>query len=99
VIIKSSEKDGIDYISMIISIIESSVLPMTVIKLMDTFKNKHNYCFPYQKFGCRSSMDFFRLHPSIFKVNKIRSIDEYVHLKYNSYFVYSWTTNTPPTAL
>lgn len=89
----SSKKDGIDYISLVTSIIENSEIPITVKEVLEKFKNIHGYSFPYQKYSCRSCMDFFRLYPSFFIVNINKSNDKCIRLKHNLYFVYSWITN------
>lgn len=43
--------------------------PVTIDEVLMTFKIKYNYCFPIQKFSCRTVMDFFRLYPALFLVS------------------------------
>lgn len=64
------KKSEIDYKNAIVSIISLNQMPITVKGVMDSFKYEYGYSFPFEKFACRSLMDFFRLHPALFKVPK-----------------------------
>lgn len=68
------KKSEIDYKSAIVSIISESQAPMTVKGVLKSFEVKYGYSFPFEKFSCRTSMDFFRLHPALFKVPKNKQI-------------------------
>lgn len=61
-----TQKD--DYKSAIVAIISRSNESITVNKVLIMFQEEYGYTFPFQKFFCRSYMDFFRLYPHIFKV-------------------------------
>lgn len=64
----SSNNDKTKYRNMIVSIILNSKTPIAVNNVFRLFKNKYCYDFPLKIFGCISVMDFFRLHPALFKV-------------------------------
>lgn len=68
---EKSLDDSVDYKKMIISIISKSKNKITVHKVLDQFKNIHGYSFPLKKLSCKTSLDFFRLHPTVFKVTII----------------------------
>lgn len=70
----SLKNDGIDYKNMIISIIMRNEKPITVKELLSDFTQIYGYSFPFQKFSCRTCMDYFRLYPALFKVNIIKLI-------------------------
>lgn len=67
----SLQKTGIDFKNMIVSIIMESTTPITVREVLATFNEIHGYSFPFEKFSCRTCMDYFRLFPALFKVNII----------------------------
>ncbi|VVC34376.1 Hypothetical protein CINCED_3A021644 [Cinara cedri] len=69
------------YKNMIISIIENSRFPIDVNNVMATFKKIHGYEFPLQIFGCRTYMDFFRLHPAVFKLENSYSSKSIVSIE------------------
>lgn len=60
--------ENIDYKKMISSIIKESNEPITVNQALEMFETKYGYKFPFQKFSCRTCMDYFRLSPAMFKV-------------------------------
>lgn len=53
---------------MIASIIKESNEPITVNQVLEMFEIKYGYKFPFQKFSCKTCLDYFRLFPAMFKV-------------------------------
>lgn len=62
------KNEGIDYKHAMVSIISKSYEPITVNQALNKFHNIYGHDFPFYKFSCRTSMDFFRLYPALFKV-------------------------------
>jgi len=67
----SSKTEKDDYKKAIVDIIARSNQPITVNEVLNIFKNKNGYIFPFQVFSCGSYMDFFRLYPDMFKVTNL----------------------------
>lgn len=76
-----------DYKSAIVSIIATSQTLMTVKAVMDSFKIKYGYSFPLEQLSCRTPMDFFRLHPALFKVPQMIDGEMY-RQKYLKHFFF-----------
>ncbi|CAH1731463.1 unnamed protein product [Aphis gossypii] len=74
-----TQKD--DYKSAIVAIIARSNEPITVNKVLSIFQKEKGYAFPFQKFFCRTYMDFFRLYPDMFKLEDQCSTNSVVSLE------------------
>lgn len=71
----SLKETKISHKDLIVSIITMSQGPMTVKQVLESFKVKYGYSFPFEKHSCRTCMDYFRLFPALFKVHTIKSND------------------------
>jgi len=57
---------------MIVTVIKESNVPITVMQSLERFKIKFGFSFPFRQLACQTCMDFFRLHPYLFKVNILK---------------------------
>ncbi|XP_022169440.1 uncharacterized protein LOC111033146 isoform X1 [Myzus persicae] len=77
----SSKTQKDEYKKAIVAIIAESDQPITVNNVLNKFKKKHGYNFPFQEFSCVTYMDFFRLYPDMFKLENQCSTNSVVSLQ------------------